>query len=184
MDGASDVQREARRPKWPWAAAAVVVVATSVVLLFFLLQQARREADFISCRNHATFVGMALDAHVTKHGRLPHEPGLSGEDLFCRIDLGVALFGHRYPAALALCGGESGTHRHEPKRRRAAWFMWNCQKGSQSPLRRTARIFSTASVPGTVQRMPEPSMRSLTKWRQAPSTAPEPIGYPAARYAS
>jgi len=66
---------------------ALLVLATAIVAFYFLgLVPAKREALFISCRNHATFVGKALCAHILEHGRLPHVQGLSGEDLFCRID--------------------------------------------------------------------------------------------------
>ena len=39
-----------------------------------------------SCRNHATFLGMALDEYVSNHRSLPHVPGLPGEELVCRLD--------------------------------------------------------------------------------------------------
>ena len=49
---------------------------------------AQRASRFASCRNHATFVGLALDNHLLRHGRFPHVPGLAGEDLFCRLNFG------------------------------------------------------------------------------------------------
>lgn len=39
-----------------------------------------------SCRNHVTFVAMFLGRHVFRHGSLPYDPQLDGEDAFCQID--------------------------------------------------------------------------------------------------
>jgi len=125
MTGASDVRREPkRRRKWLWAAFAVLVVATPVALLCFLLQQARREADFTSCRNHATFVGIALDAHAIKRGRLPHEPGLSGEDIFCQIDFK---------------GNGQNCHAGAPGQGHGGWQMVNASPESWDEILRTMK---------------------------------------------
>ena len=64
------------------------VVLGVVCLLGVILEgwRSRQSANFVSCRNHATFVARALDGHIAEHGWLPHVSRLPGEDLFCRLD--------------------------------------------------------------------------------------------------
>ncbi|MBL7224195.1 MAG: hypothetical protein ISS72_10100 [Candidatus Brocadiae bacterium] len=51
------------------------------------LDPGRHKAPFASCRNHASFVGLALDRYLLAHGEFPHEPGVPGEELVCRLDV-------------------------------------------------------------------------------------------------
>jgi hypothetical protein len=69
--------------------AVLLGLPAAIAAVYFLgIAPARRASLFISCRNHATFVGKGLDSYVLKHGQLPHGPGLPGEELVCRIDYG------------------------------------------------------------------------------------------------
>jgi len=122
----------------------VLVVALPVALLCFLMGRAREEGKLISCRNHATFVGKALDAHVLKHGQLPCVPGIPGEDLFCRIDF------H---------GDSQNCHAGAQGQRHGGWQMVNASpkswgrilrmmKGSRIPVIWCGRVHRSAGGRG------------------------------------
>jgi len=55
------------------------------------------------------------------------------------------------------------------------------KQAAKSPFWRRARSLRTASAPFIPQRVPVMSMRSLTRWRQAPSMMSVAIGQPCRR---
>ena len=53
---------------------------------WLLAGQERKHGTIYSCFHHATFIKLTLGEQVYKKGWLPYEPGLPGEELFCRLD--------------------------------------------------------------------------------------------------
>jgi len=73
-----------------WGFPVAGACAFLVVTWFLWLRPARIEAFFTSCRNHASFVGWALDSYLLANRQMPHVPGLPGEELVCRLDVNGA----------------------------------------------------------------------------------------------
>jgi hypothetical protein len=72
---------------WRWIRPLLLSAPVVLVVLgLWLSWRRQREGDFVSCRNHATFVAWALDRYIQEHRQLPHVPGLPGEELVCRLD--------------------------------------------------------------------------------------------------
>src|SRR2546423_2703399 len=63
-----------------------------------------------------------------------------------------------------------------------SWARCQVQYRSKSPLLIRARSLRMASAPSRPQRSPVMSMRSLTRWRQAPSMTPVAMGHNTTSY--
>ena len=74
-----------------WLVGLVVLIAAVVILMVFSPVAADfyfgiARGKFVSCRNHATFVAIALDDYVSIHGRIPYDPNMPGDELFCILE--------------------------------------------------------------------------------------------------
>ena len=91
----------------------VVILLVSVLTVAgwrLLAGQKNQSGTIYSCRSHAFFIIKTLDEQVYTKGWLPFEPGLPGEELFCRLDF----HGH----------GEN-CHAGAPQQRHGGWQMVN-----------------------------------------------------------
>ncbi len=79
---------------------------------------------FASCRNHATFVGKALNRYVALHGGMAHVPGLPGDELVCRLD---------FQGALVNCHGGA------PRQSYGGWQMVNASRKSWDQILATMK---------------------------------------------
>jgi len=79
----------------PWAtclgALALIVCALAVYIPIARARWRRGPGGLGSCRNHASFLGHALDQYLLQHRQLPYDPAVPGEELVCRLDVQGAL---------------------------------------------------------------------------------------------
>lgn len=99
-----------RRALW-----VLVPIAALALGLFALAGRFCGRAEFASCRNHSSFVVGALNEYISKHGWLPSEAGVKGEELFCRLDFR---------------GIGQNCHRGAPGQDHGGWQMVNASRKS------------------------------------------------------